>query len=533
VNLDLTCARQTASSALAARSLLASGQLTGNEMVNAGTWVGSFWNSKSLAGLYVASTSAIRVRKALCRTRRRRLRRDAGRRVTIKSPDELCYLRRADSSPRIAILLATSSAGLRRSGSGRALVLAGAGLLFSAPSALAADGLAQRGIAPAAVYDGSAFGNGVGGLQRRAAYSGNLTLRLTLDLDRLLHWSGATFYASGVWIHGGQPSHLSGDAQGVSNISAPPAAQLEELWLQQNWNGHALSGLVGVFDPSREFYRLQAAGLFINSSFGTGPEFSQSGSAGPGVFPNTSLGVRLAYKPLRRLLVRAALLDGAPLRRADGSYAAFRTGDGGLFLSEVAFLQRPNSDPMQPSQRFRLGRFSNLPAYDHKLAFGAWHYSATFDDLSDLQPDGQPLPRHGSTGAYLIGEARLPRTNDGSPRRQSAFVQLGISDARSARFGSYFGAGIVCSAVTGEWANDELGLAIAVARNGSHYLAAQREQALPVRRAEVTVELTYLVQLTSFLALQPDLQYVVHPNTDPELGNALAATLRFELATPE
>lgn len=415
---------------------------------------------------------------------------------------------------------------------GCALALASASSGFS-PSALAqgAAGLAGDGVKPAAVYDGAAFDNLAGGLRRRAVYSGNLTLRLSLDLQRLLRLPGATFYASGVWIHGGQPSNSSGDAQGVSNISAAPGARLEELWLQQNWADPGLSGLVGLFDPSREFYRLQAAGLFLNGSFGTGPEFSQSGSAGPGVFPNTSLGARLVYKPDRRLLVRAALLDGAPLRRNDGSLAAFRAADGELLLSEVAFLHRPAPAEPRSNRRFRLGRLSNLPPYEHKLAFGAWHYTATFDDSSDLQSDGKPVPRHGSSGAYLIAEVLLPRADDRSRRRQSAFLQLGVCDARSSRFGSYFGAGVVASGVTGESANDELGLAVAVARNGSHFIEAMREQMTPALRAEVTLELTYLVQLSPYLGLQPDVQYVVHPNTDPLLDNALAATLRFELAT--
>lgn len=89
----------------------------------------------------------------------------------------------------------------------------------------------------------------------------------------------------------------------------------------------------------------------------------------------------------------------------------------------------------------------------------------------------------------------------------------------------------MASGVTGESANDELGLAVAVARNGSHFIEAMREQMTPALRAEVTLELTYLVQLSPYLGLQPDVQYVVHPNTDPLLDNALAATLRFELAT--
>ena len=39
------------------------------------------------------------------------------------------------------------------------------------------------------------------------------------------------------------------------------------------------------------------------------------------------------------------------------------------------------------------------------------------------------------------------------------------------------------------------------------------KQDLPVTNAEKTIELTYLIPVNSGLALQPDLQYVVNPNT--------------------
>lgn len=119
---------------------------------------------------------------------------------------------------------------LRPAGYGGALALSAA-LLASSARAFGQQppSLGQLGIAPTAVYDGAAFGNFAGGARRSAAYSGNLALRLTVDLERLMRWSGATFYVGGVWIHGGQPSRLAGDAQGVSNISAPAAVELEEL----------------------------------------------------------------------------------------------------------------------------------------------------------------------------------------------------------------------------------------------------------------------------------------------------------------
>jgi porin len=43
-----------------------------------------------------------------------------------------------------------------------------------------------------------------------------------------------------------------------------------------------------------------------------------------------------------------------------------------------------------------------------------------------------------------------------------------------------------------------------------------------------SIEVTYLAQIASWLAVQPDFQYVIHPNTDATVRNAGAFQLRFE-----
>jgi len=47
---------------------------------------------------------------------------------------------------------------------------------------------------------------------------------------------------------------------------------------------------------------------------------------------------------------------------------------------------------------------------------------------------------------------------------------------------------------------------------------------------ETAFEVTYLAQIASWLALQPDFQYVIHPNTDLSVHNGLAFQVRFEMA---
>lgn len=387
--------------------------------------------------------------------------------------------------------------------------------------ALAAD---RHGVQPAAVYDGELVENAHGGVRRGTSYLGVARAQLLLDLERGVAWPGASLFGSALFSHGQNPSELVGDAQGVSNLAAPAGAQVYELWLQQTLAEGALSVLAGRYDLSSEFYRLTSAGLFLNSSFGTGPELAQSGRQGPSIFPDTSLGLRVAFKAARGVVLRLAALDGVPLSRPRTAPRVFSAADGWLLVAEQAFLSRPA--PVEParSHRLRIGRNSGLPPYRHKLALGAWSYTASFDDLAQPGRAGRHI---GSSGVYALGDAQIHQ--GGGLGQVNAFVQLGLGDARVGRFGAYLGAGVVVSGLWSALENDELGLAIAHAQSGSHYLTAARRLGANVSGAETTLELTYLVQLGPHLALQPDLAYVIHPSAAATAPNALVAALRFEL----
>ena len=67
--------------------------------------------------------------------------------------------------------------------------------------------------------------------------------------------------------------------------------------MQHNFQWSGVSLLGGIYDLNSEFDRLQAAGLFLNSSFGVTPEIAQSGETGPSIFPRTAAGLRLSVKP--------------------------------------------------------------------------------------------------------------------------------------------------------------------------------------------------------------------------------------------
>jgi porin len=391
-----------------------------------------------------------------------------------------------------------------------------------------ADGVAAQAVSTSFTYTGELAADVAGGARRGATYVGASALQLTLRLDRLASWPGAQLFIFGLATHGGAPSDQVGDAQGVNNLEARPGLRLEEIWLQQNLFEGRLSLLAGRYDLNTEFYRLQSAALFVNSSLGMGPELAQSGVAGPSVFPNTSVGIRVDFKPSRNVVWRAAVFDGVPVDRPGGGIHLFAPGDGALLAGEVAFLSRPDTGRAPRDRRFMIGRGAARP-YADKLAFGAWYYTGRFPDLADTLVTGAPLTHRGSRGAYIIGDHTVWSGRATSPVALTAFAQLGVGDSRVNQIGGYFGSGLTLTGPFAGRADDELGLAVAAASMGSHFRRAQSAADEPAP-AEITIELTYLAQAVSRLSIQPDLQYVIHPGGTRTVSNALIPGLRIALA---
>lgn len=380
------------------------------------------------------------------------------------------------------------------------------------------------------IYDANGVSNLSGGVRRGSAYQGMLRWQTSVDGERLLGWPDSSAFFNLMATHRAGPATLTGDAQGVSNMAAPPGARLEEAWVQKNFLDGRLSVLVGRYDLNSEFYHLMTSSLFFNSSFGIGAEFAQSGQGGPSIFPATAIGTRIAVKPAPNVVLRAAIMDGVPVDRSGGSRAAFRGGDGLLLVYEMAWLSRPQPAAPQQDHHLRIGRNAGLAPDQGKLAVGGWYYTAQFADLNALDASGQPRQQRGSGGAYLVAEHSFYRSSTQPQKVVSGFLQLGAADSRVYRFNGYFGAGLTATGLVPGRAGDELGLAVALARNGNAYLRSQQIAGMANQRAESTVELTYLSQINPRWSLQPSLQYVMHPNTVSSVGNALTLQLRAEIA---
>lgn len=352
----------------------------------------------------------------------------------------------------------------------------------------------------ATVYTGDAWRNASGGIATGNRYLDNLDVTLELSPGSMSGLGDVRLFAYLLHNQGDAlAEELTGAAQGISNIETTGSLRLYELWLE--WQVGRTPGTLrfGLYDLNSEFDAIETASLFINPSNGIGPDFAQSGHNGPSIFPNTSLALRYGLAGEQWSLQFAAL-DGVPgdPDHPDRTAMRFDSDDGVLLVTEVNY---------RAASGFRAG-------------LGYWQYTGEFDDVLVTEA------RRDNAGLYGIVET--PLLLAAGERGARFFVRAGQAEARINPIEHYLGFGGVYTGLLPQRPEDQIGLAVSIARLGEAWRSGT-EGDVPHER-ETILELTYRIQVLEWLALQPDIQYVRHPGMDPGLEDSWLFGLRFEVS---
>lgn len=367
----------------------------------------------------------------------------------------------------------------------------------------------ESGIDLSLTYIGEYMSVTTGGLNQKGEYLSRTDVGMTLNTEKLMNWQGGTFQFTFLRTDGGRPNQDAGSLQGVSSIEAPVTAKLFEAWYDQKFASGSASLRFGLYDLSTEFDAMETSKMFSNPSFGTSPDFSQSGVNGPSVFPATSLALRTRYQLAGNIYAQAAILDGVPGKPGSphGTYVRLDPEDGWLLAAETGY---------------QATREKNSKERYIKLGLGGWRYTEplTVDIL------GNPISPTYSQGFYLISEAHIYRETEGGHRGLYWFLHYGYAEQKLHRIGHYTGGALIYTGLFPGRDEDQLGLGVANATNGNYYLSANPG----IESHETIWELAYRARITAWLMLQPDIQYIENPGTNPGVSNAVVASLRFFLA---
>jgi len=157
----------------------------------------------------------------------------------------------------------------------------------------------------------------------------------------------------------------------------------------------------------------------------------------------------------------------------------------------------------------------------NKTAIGFWRYSTQFDDPIDV---GVSRP---SEGVYVLAERTLHVEKDHPSQGLSGFVRLGTASKDLHQADWTGSTGLRYHGLCDGRDDDIAGIAI------TYNHASDKFKLLNVGVAtsnQTQVEATYRAQIKPWFALQPTLQYILHPNMVTTLPNVWIIGARAEIS---
>jgi porin len=363
-----------------------------------------------------------------------------------------------------------------------------------------------------AVYKNDLFSNLSGGFKTGTKSFYNFDLIISSDLEKLFG-----LYETNLVIHflgngGGAINDLVEASQGISNIETVPSWKLYQLLVEKNLFDEKFSILFGLYDLNSEFDSRQSSSIFLNPSHGIGDDFAKSGLNGPSIFPNTSLALRFKINTSDNSYFQAAFLDGVPgdPDSPTGTKIKLRKDDGLLIATEFALLDL--TDDNQNS----------------KVAFGSWFYTHKFDVFENALTNST-LRFENNYGFYITAEKLLFSNSTNSNSGLKGFIRLGSANPNVNPVDFYFGTGFCFDGIFSNEQSDALGFALAFSHNSKKFRDVLFANSEFLKEYELNIEATYRFNITKWMVLQPDIQYIINPSYCAHSNSAFVTGMRIEL----
>ncbi|MBB4199591.1 porin [Rhodoblastus sphagnicola] len=340
-------------------------------------------------------------------------------------------------------------------------------------------------------------------------YMHSLDASLSIDADKL-GWRGAHFYFDALGING---KPLTNDAGALSAPSAIDGlAAINTFRLYQAYYEQRIfhtDVLLGIYDPQTQFASTRPMDLFFNRAFAWSTPMTFSGMQGGlnlPLYPNSELGVRIKHEITEQLTAKVGVLNAM----ADNPTAPWNT--------DVQFNSKTGA--------LAIGELDYTPIARTKIIAGYWTLTGKFTSADRFNANGTPHQYYGTSGGY-VGAATRVYTIDGG-RGVDVFANYGFANADVNPVDHSASGGVTVTGLFESRAHDRLGLAIG-------YLHISRDSFFAKRPFngdyELPIELTYRAQLTDWLTVQPNIQYIHNPTiiTSVTKRDSYLFGLHFEL----
>jgi porin len=386
--------------------------------------------------------------------------------------------------------------------------------------------LNKYGISLALQETSEVMGNVTGGAQRGAAYEGLTQAVLQMDTYRAFGLYGGLLNISGLNYHGSNFSQTNLlTLQTASGIEADHATRLWELWYQQKFlDEDRLDIKVGQQSLDQEFMVNQNGLYLMNTMFGWPMLPSADMPGGGPAYPLSGLGVRARWRPVDSIQILAGVFTGSPSPKNGGDaqlqnpYGTRFPWSGELFIAELQYTYPSLGTLLYPDRPEPLAR-------TYKIGF--WYDTKKFTDqlldtnglsLANPASNGIPAAHLGDWAIYALADQLIWVDPEEGDRTVNAFIRVMWTPLAEWNEIDYsMNAGLTFHEPIRHRDTDTMAIGMGYTHVSHRASALDRDTQnftgvfTPARGGETYLEITYQMQVTPWLQLQPDFQYVFNP----------------------
>ncbi len=383
----------------------------------------------------------------------------------------------------------------------------------------------DKGVTPFFSYWGIFQGNPVGGQSQGVAYAHEMLFGATFDMDKLTGWKGASFKISGSANSGRNLSTTIGNVFDTAESYVTPTGMLYEMYYAQTLFDDFLEFRIGRIVAADQFCVLPAFGLQVNGGIDGNPTslFLNSNFTSS---PNATWGATVKINPTPVTYAASGIYQ-ATNRLGKVAYHgvdfSIRSNDGVLMFAEAGWNPAFGSKPAG-TLHDKDGKTTAVPAeagLPGTYKFGG--YFSTFPYSGFLGGSQQ-----NTYGFYLIGQQTVWQSAKNSNHNLAVWggitysPQYQVAQMPVMGFGGTVWQGIIptrdqdqflCTWMTGAFS--------------SAYAGSQANSGNPRPTAETVFDVSYIINITPTVFIQPDIQYIIQPNGTGTTPNALVIGAQF------
>ena len=368
----------------------------------------------------------------------------------------------------------------------------------------------EDGYIPFANYHMTILGNPVGGLSQGTEYAGQLVAGIEFDLEKLFNTEGLSFIVSGAWISGRSLSlrHI-GNIFSVSDVFNLPLGltfnsdsfRLYQLMFKKKLFEDKAELSFGRLSIGDAFATIEILNNFTNSAFNANPGSMIYNVPSFTVDPFSSWGARIKYLQSEEYYFMAGLYSANPdVANLDNNGLDFSFDGGAFFIAEIAYS--PNQKEID----------TGLP--------GVYKLGAYFDttDIPELnEPENKVSNNY---GIYLLFQQMVYIENRIDNEGLTVFSTFTYAPKKEVnRFPVFYSGGLGYKGLVPSRGKDNTVFGL---------LVGFFSEDLPDQNYEMIIEFSYNIHIAKWLAVQPDIQYVINPNGSDDIKDALVLGVRIE-----